>query len=69
IIMVEKKNVLLVDAAGMSISLLAKKMDDYAEMNKLPYSVEGALLIQLDLIKLLKASQGLFWLHHRYVIW
>ncbi|AWW98253.1 hypothetical protein [Oenococcus oeni] len=67
--MVEKKNVLLVDAAGMSISLLAKKMDDYAEMNKLPYSVEGALLIQLDLIKLLKASQGLFWLHHRYVIW
>ncbi|OIK94470.1 hypothetical protein, partial [Oenococcus oeni] len=60
---------LLVDAAGMSISLLAKKMDDYAEMNKLPYSVEGALLIQLDLIKLLKASQGLFWLHHRYVIW
>ncbi|OIL36708.1 hypothetical protein, partial [Oenococcus oeni] len=63
--MVEKKNVLLVDAAGMSISLLAKKMDDYAEMNKLPYSVEGALLIQLDLIKLLKASQGLFWLHHR----
>ncbi|OIM19174.1 hypothetical protein ATX57_03315, partial [Oenococcus oeni] len=65
--MVEKKNVLLVDAAGMSISLLAKKMDDYAEMNKLPYSVEGALLIQLDLIKLLKASQGLFWLHHRYV--
>ncbi|EJO03818.1 hypothetical protein [Oenococcus oeni] len=67
--MVEKKNVLLVDAAGMSISLLAKKMDDYAEMNKLPYSVEGALLIQLDLIKLLKASQGLFWLHRRYVIW
>ncbi|QGR01114.1 hypothetical protein [Oenococcus oeni] len=67
--MVEKKNVLLVDAAGMSISLLAKKMDDYAEMNKLPYSVEGALLIQLDLIKLLKASQGLFWLHHRYGIW
>ncbi|KGH55085.1 hypothetical protein [Oenococcus oeni] len=67
--MVEKKNVLLVDAAGMSISLLAKKMDDYAEMNKLPYSVEGALLIQLDLIKFLKASQGLFWLHHRYVIW
>ncbi|KMQ40124.1 hypothetical protein AAX22_06085 [Oenococcus oeni] len=67
--MVEKKNVLLVDAAGMSISLLAKKMDDYAEMNKLPYSVEGALLIQLELIKLLKASQGLFWLHHRYVIW
>ncbi|AZZ61397.1 hypothetical protein DSM07_08935 [Oenococcus sp. UCMA 16435] len=50
--MVDKKNVLLVDAAGMSISLLAKKMDDYAEMNGLPYSVEGAA----DSVGLDKAS-------------
>ncbi|OIM27071.1 hypothetical protein ATX61_03175 [Oenococcus oeni] len=52
--MVEKKNVLLVNAAGMSISLLAKKMDDYAEMNKLPYSVEGAA----DSVGLDKASKS-----------
>ncbi|MDR0899884.1 MAG: PTS cellobiose transporter subunit IIB [Lactobacillaceae bacterium] len=35
------KNILLVDAAGMSISLLAKKMDDYSHQNDLGYSVTG----------------------------
>ncbi|MDR2660556.1 MAG: PTS cellobiose transporter subunit IIB [Lactobacillaceae bacterium] len=35
------KNILLIDAAGMSISLLAKKMDDYSKTNNLGYSVEG----------------------------
>ncbi|MDN6901056.1 PTS cellobiose transporter subunit IIB [Oenococcus sicerae] len=39
--MADKKNILLVDAAGMSISLLAKKMDDFARVNHLPYGVEG----------------------------
>jgi PTS system cellobiose-specific IIB component len=34
-------NVLLVDAAGMSISMLAAKMNEYAQANGLDYEVTG----------------------------
>lgn len=33
--------ILLIDAAGMSISLMANKMEQYARANDLAYDVEG----------------------------
>lgn len=41
------KKILLVCSAGMSTSMLVKKMSDYARMNKLEYQIEAMAMAQV----------------------